>query len=86
MLTKQETLLGRGAGVESTGGKGTQEDCSAIWLTVLGFMVVGLVSRLSLANHSDSVLRSGVYSAQPRWTPAKRILGGWKDIWTAVSF
>ena len=44
MLTKQETLLGRGAGVESVGGKGTQEDRSATWLTVLGFMVVGLVS------------------------------------------
>ena len=25
-----------------------------MWLTVLGFMVMGLVSRLSLANHSDS--------------------------------
>ena len=35
-------------------GKGTQENCSAMWLTVLGFMVVGLVSGLSLVNHSDS--------------------------------
>ena len=26
-----------------------------MWLTVLGFMVMGLVSGLSLANHSDSV-------------------------------
>ena len=25
-----------------------------MWLTVLGFMVTGLVSGLSLANHSDS--------------------------------
>ena len=25
-----------------------------MWLTALGFMVVELVSRLSLANHSDS--------------------------------
>ena len=25
-----------------------------MWLTVLGFMVMGLVSGLSLANHSDS--------------------------------
>ena len=37
-------------------GKGTQEDCSATWLTVLGFMAIGLVSRLSLAN--PSVLES----------------------------
>ena len=35
-------------------GKGTQEDCSAGWLTASGFMVMGLVSGLSLVNHSDS--------------------------------
>ena len=35
-------------------GKGTQENCCATWLTVSGFMVMGLVSGLSLANHSDS--------------------------------
>ena len=37
----------------------------------------GVSFQLSLANHSDSVLPSGVYMAQPRWTPAKRILGDW---------
>ena len=36
------------------GGKWTRENCSAMWLAVLGFMVMGLVSGLSLANHSDS--------------------------------
>ena len=52
MLTKKETLLGSGAhpGREQQ-GKGTQENCSATWLAVSGFMVVGLVSGLSLANH-----------------------------------
>ena len=35
-------------------GKGTQENSSAAWLAVSGFMVMGLVSGLSLANHSDS--------------------------------
>ena len=35
-------------------GKGTQEDCSAMWLTVSGLMVMVLVSRFSLANHSGS--------------------------------
>ena len=44
MLTKQEILL----------GKGTQVDISATWLKVLDFMVMGLVSRLCLASHSDS--------------------------------
>ena len=36
------------------GHLGNQEDCSAMWLTVSGFMVTGLVAGLSLANHSDS--------------------------------
>ena len=44
------------------------------------FIVRGLVSRLSLANQSDSesflVVRS---IAQPRWIPAKRTLGGWSS-------
>ena len=35
-------------------GKETQENSSATWLAVSGFTVMGLVSRLSLANHSDS--------------------------------
>ena len=33
---------------------GTQQNCCATWLTVLGFMVMGLVSGLSLANQSGS--------------------------------
>ena len=35
-------------------GKRTQENCSATWLPVSGFMVIGFVSGLSLANRSDS--------------------------------
>ena len=35
-------------------GKGSQENCSVTWLAVSGFMVMGFVSGLSLANHSDS--------------------------------
>ena len=35
-------------------GKETQKNCSAAWLTVSGFMVMGLVSGWSLANHSNS--------------------------------
>ena len=48
LLTKPQTLLGSQAHAES------QKSCSAAWFTVLGFMVMGLVSRLSSANHSDS--------------------------------
>ena len=43
MLTKQETLLGRAPGWRAAGW-GTQENCSATWLAVLGFMAMGLVS------------------------------------------
>ena len=35
-------------------GKGAQENCCVMWLAALDFMVMGLVSGLSLANHSDS--------------------------------
>ena len=85
MLTRQETLLGRGPGGEQQ-SEGNQESCSAVWLAVSGFMVMGFVSRLSPANHSDSgsflVARA---AAQPRWIPARRILGGWQGMWTGVS-
>ena len=53
MLTKQEILLGRAPRWRAV-GKGTQENCSAVWLSALGVMVMGLVSRWSLANHSNS--------------------------------
>ena len=54
MLAKQEILLGRGAPGGEQEGQGTQENCSATWLAVLRCLVIGLVSRLSLASHSDS--------------------------------
>ena len=58
-------------------GKGTQENSSGTWLKVSGFMVMGLVSRLSLANHSNSrVLPGGARLVQPRWMTERRTLGG----------
>ena len=48
MLTKQKTLLGRRAQAESKRVR------KPTWLKVSGFRAMGLVSRLSLANHSDS--------------------------------
>ena len=53
MLTKQEIYWkGRPGGEQE--GKGTQGNCSAAWLAISGFMVMGLVSGWSLANHSNS--------------------------------
>ena len=52
-MLKKQTIGNRCLGGEQQ-GKGTQEDRSATWVTASGFMVMGLVSRLSLANYSDS--------------------------------
>lgn len=52
--TQQETLLGRGAWAENSRMREPREKCSALCLAVSGFMVIGLISRLSLANYSDS--------------------------------
>ena len=47
--TKQEIFVGKGCWWGEQEGKGNQENSSETWLTVLGFMVMGLVSRLSVA-------------------------------------
>ena len=52
VLTKQEVLLGKGAQAESR--REPRRTALPRWLAVSGFMVMGSVSRLSLANHSDS--------------------------------
>ena len=51
---KARDFIGKGHPGGEQEGKGTQENCSAAWLTVSGFMVMGLVSGWSLANHSNS--------------------------------
>ena len=45
-LTKQKNT-GKGRPGREQQGKGTQENCSATWLAVSGFMGMGLVSGLS---------------------------------------
>ena len=41
---KARDLIGKGRRGGEQEGKGTQEDCSATWLKVFGFKVMGLVS------------------------------------------
>ena len=41
---QSERLYWEGRPGQRAAGEGAQEDCSATWLTVLGFMVMGLVS------------------------------------------
>ena len=56
VLIKQEILLGKGTWVESSRVREPRRTAlpRGSWLTVSGFMVMELVSGLSLANHSDS--------------------------------
>ena len=57
MLTKQEILLGKGTQVESNRVREPRRTAlsgSVGWLSVSGFMVMGLVSRWSLTNRSNS--------------------------------
>ena len=51
---KARDFIGKGHPGGEQQGKGTQENSSAAWLAVSGFMVMGLVSGLSLANHAGS--------------------------------
>ena len=54
---KARDVIGQGHLGREHQGKGTQENCSAMWLTVSGFMGMGLVSQLSLASRlAQSIL------------------------------
>ena len=85
VLTKQEILLGKSIRVESSRVREPRRTTLSHGLQSHVFMVMGLVSGLSLANHSNSrALPGGAHLVQPRWMPERRILGGG---WTCgVSF
>ena len=86
---KVKDFIGKGHTIYWEGreqqGKGAQENCSAMWLAVSGFMVMVLVSWLCLANHLSWLivwlrfLPGGVHISQPRWMPVRRILGDWSS-------
>ena len=80
---KARDFIGKGHPGGEQEAKGTQENCSAERLEVSGFMVMGFVSRWSLASlsNSESFL---VVHADARGMLARGILGG---RWTlSVSF
>ena len=82
---KARDFIGNGAWVREQEGKGTQEDCSATWLTVSGFMVMGLASRLSLANHSNHCNSGSFLVVHALLTQdGCQREGFWEDIWTGV--
>ena len=78
VLTKQETIGKRRSSGELQ-GKGTQENCSAAWLAVSGFMVMGLVSGWSLANHSYQSLSWWCTHRSAKMDASERDSGTWTD-------
>ena len=86
VLTKQETLLGRGArAVREQQGKGTQENCSAMGLTVSCFMAMGLAFWVVSGQSSCPCPYLLQFKALPqsRWFPVWVFQKGWQDIWWA---
>ena len=79
MLIKQEILLGRGTWVESRRVREPRRTALPCELQSWVFMVMGLVSGLSLANHSDSesfLVVNGECLVPPTWMPVRTILEG----------
>ena len=60
--------------------QGKEPRSAALWLAVSGFMVMGLASRLSLANHSDSESFLAVHTLFSQMD-AREDSGGWSDTW-----
>ena len=80
LLTKHEIFWERAPGWRA-GGRGTQENCSATWLAVSGFMVMGFVSGLSLANHSDSESSWWCTPCSAKMDARGKDSGRWTDRW-----
>ena len=75
-VDKARGFIGKGCPGREQEGKGTQENCSVTWLAVWDFMVMGLVSRLFLASHSDSESFLVVHALFSQDGCQWRILGG----------
>ena len=79
VLTKQEILLGKGTLVESSRVREPRRT-AATWLAVSSFMVMGLVSRSSLANHSESESFLVVQALFSQMDAREKDSGRWLDM------
>ena len=79
-LIKQKILLERHQGGEQQ-GKGTHENCYATWLRVLGLTVIGFISGLSVANHSDLESFLGCTRCSAKMDAREKDSGRWWDTW-----
>lgn len=75
------------ASQDSEEGKGNPEDCSAMWLEISGFKVIGLFSRLPFTSHCDSgsFLVAHISLSQDRSQKDLLPEGFWENMWTGVS-
>ena len=86
MLTKQEILLGKGTRLESSRVREPRRTALP-WLAVSGFMVMGLFSGWSLANHSNSDFFLVAHTLpQPRWMLVRGILGSGRTHGVSFTF
>ena len=76
MLTKQEILLGKGTRVESSRVREPRRTALPC-----GFMVMGLISGLSLANHSDSESFLVHMHCSAKMDASEKNSGRWSDTW-----
>ena len=90
-LTKQETLLGRGACAESSGVRKPRRTALHVAHSLefygdgVSFRVVSGQSACLAHIWSNSGSLLVAHTSQPRWIPTRRILGGWQDIlWAGV--
>ena len=87
---KTRDFIGKGHLGGEQEGNGTQEDCSAMWLKVLGFMVMGLVSGFSLSSHYDSgfflvaltLLSQGRWQREGFWEVVGHVVSPFTLFWT----
>ena len=80
---KARDFTGKGCSGGKQWGEGNWKNSSAMWLAVSGFMVMGLVSRLSVANHSD--LGSFLVACTSLSQDGFQWEGFWESIWTGVA-
>ena len=73
--------MGKGRPGGEREGRGTQEDCSATWLAVSGFMVMGLLSTLSLTNLSESESFLVVHALLSQDGCQQKDSGRWSNTW-----
>ena len=78
---KARDFIGKGHPGGEQEGKGTQENCSATWLAVSGFMVMGLVSGLSLANHLTPSPAWWCMPCSAKMDAREKDSGRWSDRW-----